>query len=332
MSESTAISPQKILSLAGGYWQPCALHCGVKLDVFTQLADKRLPATEVADRLNASLRGVEMLLNALTAMELLDKNDKGFLATEEARVLLDRKSSKYVGHMVMHHHHLVDGWSQLDQAVVTGRAVTTRSHGEERERESFIMGMHNLSMSIAHRLAAQIDLTVRKQLLDLGGGPGVHAVHFCLANPGLRATVLDRHTTEPFARRTAEEAGVADRVSFVGGDFLVDPLPVDHDAAWLSHIIHSCSPEECRHLITRTVAALKPGGLIMIHDFFLDQTHAAPLFAALFSLNMLIGNEGRSYGEDEVRQTLNDCGVTKVSRLDFTGPNQSGVLMGTLPE
>ncbi|MFU8818089.1 MAG: methyltransferase [Desulfurivibrio sp.] len=331
MENVQEINPGRILGLSGGYWQPCTLHCGVKLDIFSLLAEERLTAAEVAARLDASPRGVELLLNALTAMELLDKNEQGFRDTRESRVLLDRKSARYVGHMVMHHHHLADGWNQLDQAVISGRPVAKRSHGEERERESFIMGMHNLSSAIASRLAARIDLAGKKRLLDLGGGPGVHAVHFCLANPGLQATVFDRPTTEPFARRTAEQAGVGDRVAFVGGDFLADPLPPGHDIAWLSQVIHSNAPEECRHLIARTVAALEPGGLILIHDFFLDATHAAPVFPALFSLNMLIGNRGRSYGEDEVRQMLNDCGVSAVTRLDFTGPNDSGVIMGVLP-
>jgi predicted O-methyltransferase YrrM len=331
MQSTKKHGPGRILALSGGYWQPCALHCGVKLGVFSLLAERRLTAVEAAARLKASPRGVELLLNALTAMDLLDKTEEGFGDTEEARIFLNRESPEYVGYMVMHHHHLVDGWSQLDQAVVSGQPVAKRAHGEERERESFQMGMYNLSMAIAPELAAKINLDGRKRLLDLGGGPGVHAIHFCLANPGLTATIFDRPTTEPFARRTAEKFGMDNRIAFAAGDFLHDPLPAGHDVAWLSQVIHSNSPEQCRQLIARTVAALEPGGLILIHDFLLDDNQAGPLFPALFSLNMLIGNQGRSYSQKEVRQMLADCGVSAITRLDFRGPNDSGVIQGVAP-
>jgi hypothetical protein len=230
--------------------------------------------------------------------------------------------------MIMHHHHLVDGWAQLDGAVRTGRPVAKRSHGEERERESFQMGMFNLAMAIAPEIAGVIKLGGRRRLLDLGGGPGTHAVHFCLANPGLEATVFDRPTTEPFARRTAERFEVADRVSFVSGDFLLDSLPPGHDVAWLSQILHSNGAEECAALINRTAAALGSGGLMLIHEFFLDDSMASPLFPALFSLNMLLGNDGRSYSEREIREMMGAAGVRAIVRLPFRGPNDSGILQG----
>ena len=54
----------------------------------------------------------------------------------------------YIGYIIMHHFHLVDAWSKLDEAVVKGTPVQTRSHGEEVERESFQMGMFNLAMAV----------------------------------------------------------------------------------------------------------------------------------------------------------------------------------------
>ena len=33
-----------LLQLSGGYWNACALHAGVKLDLFSSLADRSLSA------------------------------------------------------------------------------------------------------------------------------------------------------------------------------------------------------------------------------------------------------------------------------------------------
>jgi len=331
MEKKDKLHPGKLFGLASGYWQPCALHAGVKLSVFTALAGRGCTAPDLAAELDLSERGLAMLLNALTAMQLLEKATDLFRNSPLAEKSLDSNSSSYIGHIIMHHHHLVDGWAQLDLAVKSGQPVATRSHGEERERESFQMGMFNLAMAIAPDLAGSIDLSGRHHLLDLGGGPGTHAAHFCLANPELRATVFDRQTTKPFAERTAARFGVAERIDFQAGDFNVDPIPGSYDVAWLSQIIHSNSPEQCQDLIDKTVATLEPGGLILIHDFLLDEQMDGPLFPALFSLNMLINNQGRSYSEQEVREMLSRAGITGITRHPFQGANDSGVLYGTLP-
>lgn len=140
----------------------------------------------------------------------------------------------------------------------------------------------------------------RKRLLDPGGGPGTYAIHFCLANPELTAVILDRPTTEPFARKTGAKFNLSDRIDFIGGDFTIDPLlGGPYDVAWLSHILHSNSLVECQRCVEQTVSNLNPGGMILIHDFILNDTKDRPEFPALFALNMLIGTEhGRSYIKD----------------------------------
>ena len=47
-----------LLQLSGGYWSACALHAGVKLDVFTPLSQRTLTAPELAGRLKVDPREV----------------------------------------------------------------------------------------------------------------------------------------------------------------------------------------------------------------------------------------------------------------------------------
>jgi len=323
----------KLLDLSSSYWQSCTLHAAVSLGLFTILHDQWLTATQIADKINGASRGVVPLLNGLVAMGLLEKKSGDrYSNTHFSESFLDESSPRYKGYIIMHHHHLVDGWAQLDQAVRQGRPVEMRSYGEEAERHSFQMGMFNLAVDNAARLAGLVDLADRNHLLDLGGGPGTYAVHFCLANPQLRATVFDRPTTRVFAMKTAERFGVGDRITFQAGDFNVDAINGRYDVAWLSQILHSNGPETCEKLIAKTVAAMEPGGLLMIHEFFLNETMDGPLFPALFSLNMLINNEeGRSYSDKEIRDMLAANGVRDIHRLPlYQGPNESYVLCGTV--
>ncbi len=319
----------QLLSVSSSYWRSSTVHAAVKLEIFAALGDAELTAEETCARIGASERGTAMLLNALTAMGLLQHDGNRYKNTPFSRSSLVKGEPGYIGYIIMHHFHLVDAWAKLHEAVLLGRPVEKRSHGEEVERESFQMGMFNLAMAIAPTIAASVDLAGRRHLLDLGGGPGTHAIHFCLANPQLKATIYDRRTTEPFARKTTGRFGVADRIDFVAGNFNADPIEGPYDVAWLSQILHSNSPEECRALINKTVQALDPGGLILIHDFFLNDSMDGPLFPALFSMNMLLSNHGRSYSEKEVSCMMLEAGARDIHRLSFQGPNDSAILCGT---
>ncbi|MDX1776265.1 MAG: methyltransferase [Desulfobulbales bacterium] len=319
----------RLLSTSSAYWRSSTIHTAVKLEIFNAIGAEQLSAAEIGEKTGASERGLTMLLNALTALGLVEHTDGCYRNSGFSRECLVKGEPGYIGYIIMHHFHLVDAWAKLPEAVMAGSPVDKRSYGEEVERESFQMGMFNLAMAIAPAIAASVDLGARRRLLDLGGGPGTHAIHFCLANPALKATVYDRKTTEPFAAKTAERFGVADRIDFIAGDFNADPLQGPYDVAWLSQILHSNSPDECRALIHKTLQALEPGGLILIHDFFLNDTMDGPLFPALFSLNMLLNNHGRSYSEKEICAMLQEAGAREIERLDFRGPNDSAILCGT---
>jgi SAM-dependent methyltransferase len=326
-------TPAELLQISSGYWSIGALHAAVNLDIFTPLAAGELKALELAERLGVDARGLAMLLDALTAMELVYKNGDRYGATPSASRLLSKDSPDYLGHIIRHHHNLVSGWARLDEAVHRGGPVReSSSHGnDESARESFLMGMFNLAMQAAPRVVPSIDLSGRRRLLDLGGGPGTWAIQFCLHNPDLRAVVYDLPTTRPFAERTIARFGLADRVSFEEGDFLAGEIPGKFDVAWLSQILHAEGPEGCAVILAKAVAALEPGGLILVQEFILNDAKDGPLFPALFSLNMLVGTaRGQAYAEGELTAMMASAGVRDLRRLPLELPNGAGVIAGTV--
>jgi predicted O-methyltransferase YrrM len=324
------LNPGELLEMSGKYWATCTLHAGVKLDVFSAIGEKRLTSGEVSEKISTDERATAMLLNALTAMNLLQKKGNAFTNTEISNTFLSKASPRYIGYMIMHHHHLVEGWSRLDQAVKTGSSVRSRaSFSDEEMREGFIMGMFNMAMSIAPRLVPLIDLSSRHHLLDLGGGPGTYAIHFCLTNPNLKATIFDLPTTRPFAEETIKKFNLSDRIAFMPGDYVEEEVRGSYDAAWLSHILHGEGPETCRQIIKKTVRTLNPEGLLVVHDFILNDSMDSPLFPALFALNMLIGtDDGQAYSAEQIIDMLADAGLKDIQRIPFKSPNDSGLITG----
>lgn len=330
--EITDWSTERLLQTSGSYWATCALHAGVKLDLFSQLETGPAAAADLARRIDGDPRGVGMLANALVALGLLSKQGECFANTDFASHKLVRSSPDYLGHILMHHHHLMESWSHLDRSVKTGGPLRDASAFADAEwRESFLLGMFNLANQLAPKMVPQIDLGNRRRLLDLGGGPGTWALHFCRQHPQLQAVVFDLPTTRPFAEATIQRFELPARVSFAAGDFLVDPLPRDCDIAWLSHILHGEGPEDAARIVALAAAALPPGGLLLVHEFILEDDGAGPVFPALFSLNMLLGTEGgQSYTNRELSDMLRQAGCREVRRLPMRGPNDSGVLAGVV--
>jgi SAM-dependent methyltransferase len=324
------LNPEEILKLSGSYWETCTLHAGVKLDVFTIIGKYHLKGADVADKLKSDKRGVKMLLNALSAMDLLLKKEDIYSNTPLSLTFLSKHSSRYMGHILLHHHNLMESWSQLDIAVRSGRSVRHRAtHTDEEEQKNFLMGMFNLAMNLAPVLVPKVNLSDRRHLLDLGGGPGTYAIHFCMANPLLKATVYDLPTTRFFAEKTIAKFKLQDRIAFRGVDYLKEGIEGIYDVVWLSQILHGEGPEDCRKIIRKAVSVLEPGGMILIHDFILNNSMDGPLFPALFSLNMLLGTpSGQSYSERQIRDMLSDAGVREIRRIFFESPNDSGIITG----
>jgi SAM-dependent methyltransferase len=320
-----------ILQLSGGYWSACALHAGVRLDLFTPLNGVVLSAAEVAAACHCDQRAMEMLLNALAAIGLVDRQANGFIATGFAGQYLAKNAPGYLGHIIRHHHHLMAGWSILHEAVQSGGPVRERvSHGDdESERESFLLGMYNLASQLAPRVAAGIDLGGCLRLLDLGGGPGTYAIHFCRQNPGLSAVVYDLPATRSFAEATIRRYDLERRIAFAAGDYHNDSVPDGFDVAWLSHILHAEGAEGCGTILRKAAGALKPGGTLLVQEFILDDTKDGPLFPALFSLNMLLGTpSGQSYSGGELCGMMERAGLADIRRLPIELPNGAGIMAG----
>lgn len=320
-----------LLQLSGGYWSTCALHAGVKLDIFSALDGSPRTAAEVAQLRVSDPRGTAMLLDALTSLALLEKQGECYICTPFAAHNLSKASPGYMGHILMHHHHLMAGWSRLHEAVQSGGPIRERvSHADDETiRESFLMGMFNLASLLAPRIAQAIDLSGRGRLLDLGGGPGTYAIHFCLANPEMTAAIYDLPTSRSFAEKTVARFDLSGRVEFIAGDYHTEPVPGGFDAAWLSHVLHADGPAACAALLGKAVAALNPGGILMVQEFILDDAKDGPQFPALFSLNMLIGTDnGQSYSQSELAGMMSKAGLSDIERLAIDLPNGAGIMMG----
>ncbi len=329
--------PERIFEMAS-FWQARTLQTAVVMGVFDALEDapRTAPgprtAPQLARRLKAKARSLELLLNALVGMGLLVKKGDGFANSAEAARFLVGSSEASVAANVAHGAYMWESWGRLEEAVRTNRPARherLRKHSPEALR-AFIMAMHSGGRARGERIARAVDLTGRTHLADVAGGPGTYAIMFCRRYPGLRATVIDREEVVPIAREVVARSGLEGRFGFAACDVAEEKkIPGSYDVAWVSNLIHSYDERVNVAILRKVVRALEPGGLLLLQDFLLDEGRTEPAWASLFALNMLVHTDGgRTYTEREVRGWFKRLGLRTVRRVKVALPNGAGIIAG----
>ena len=153
-------------------------------------------------------------------------------------------------------------------------------------------------------------------MLDIGGGPGTWTIAFLRAAPEAGATLFDLPAAVSIAKKNFAEAGLADRVTLVEGNFYTDALPEGADLAWLGAICHQNSRQQNRDLFANVHDALVDNGTLVIRDVIMEPCHTSPVGGALFAVNMLVGIEaGGTYTFDEYREDLCAAGFARVELI-----------------
>jgi SAM-dependent methyltransferase len=310
-----------ILETVRGFMASRVIISAAEMDLFTLLAQKSSTADEVAEAIGADLRGVTIILDALCAMDLVQKTNGSYRTEPSAVPLLAADTPMSILPMVLHMGSVWRNWSEITE-VVMGKSVPSLKKGilDKDNLEAFIGAMHVLASRAAPDVVAAVDPAGAGNLLDIGGGSGAYMLAFLDAQPAMRATLFDQPPVIEMARRRVQEAGMTDRVTLVPGDFYKDELPAGHDLALLSAIIHQNSPEENEELYRNIHRALDVGGRIVIRDHVMSPDHTQPLEGALFAVNMLAGTKGGStYTFEEIKTGLTAAGFTRINQLQSQG-------------
>ncbi|MBN2475960.1 MAG: methyltransferase domain-containing protein [Pirellulales bacterium] len=324
---------QQILDMAAGFQEACVIGAAAELDLFSILGGGSLSAGELADRLGADARATAMLLDAVAALRLLEKRQGQYRVPADLLPLLTEASPQSILPMLWHRINILRGWSQLARVVKTGapgpRPASIR--GAEADRQAFIGAMHTVSGPGADELVARLGPPRFAHLLDVGGASGTWTLAFLRAVAGARATIFDLPDAIDQARDRIAGGEQADRIALVVGDFYADALPDGADFAWVSAIVHQHSRQHNRELFAKVHAALQPGGRIAIRDAVMAPSRTAPVFGAMFAINMLTNTDsGGTFTFDELAEDLRAAGFVEPV-LPIEDEAMNSVVMATKP-
>jgi len=324
----------ELMRLASGHLEARLIQAAVELAIFDGLENSAGTAEAVANRLKLEPKATELLLNALASLELLHKRADYFSLTEATAKYLLKSSPQYVGAMIRFESALWSCWEKLPEAIRSGQPVRPPNMYQDQaaETEIFINAMDSLvkARGDATVTANAIDWSGIAELLDVGSGPATYPIALCQRFPKLRATIFDLPGTLAISERYVREAGMAERIRLIAGNYRKAPIPGSYDVIFLSNIIHGESFESNRSLILKLVSNLKPGGQIVVKDHILDDSRTTPPVGAIFSLLMLLTTEsGRCYSFSEIKSWMEQAGLSRVQQINLPPPLTSSLVIGT---
>ena len=315
---------QAVNSLDGfshSYQNACILGAAAELDMLTPLIRSPMTAISLSELRETDLRATVMLLDALVALEILQKTDNAnpvYSVRDEFHELLDIDHPKTYIPMLRHRMTCIRQWVELAHVLKSGEPQKRVPSilGPAEDYRSFVLAMHSVGISTASGVVdsfEQAGCLNFQHLLDVGGASGTYTLEMLKRLPNARATIFDLPPAIEEAGRRFTGTPFESRIRLVAGNFDEDELPTGCDFAWVSAIIHQFDSIHAQALYAKIHRALEPGGMIAVRDFVMQPGRTVPFDGAMFAINMLTATQsGKCYTFDEIRDDLEASGFTDV--------------------
>lgn len=302
------VTMDRLNRIANGYVEAKILLAAAELRIFDMLTGDGATAADVSREAGGQVRGMEILLDALTAMEILDKDEETYRVREEYVPHLTEDSPTHYPALLRHRNLLFRSWAFLEERITGAapqlpsfdRSVVTKSE----PNENFIRAMFAVGHGNVAAVADLIDFSNVRKVVDLGGGPGHYLVEFIDRIDDPEPYLVDLPMTLDVASGILAESAHGDAIRMVPWDIYREDPPTeltDLDLVFVSQVFHAASPESNRALLGHLFPMMAPGGRVIVHENVVEPGRISPAEAALFAVNMLVMTEGgRTYTADEI--------------------------------
>ncbi len=247
------------------------LLAALRLDLFSHLDHPRT-AAEVASQLQCHPGNVEHALRALTAMELLEKQETRYCNTPAVSLYLSRDSELYLGEYFLFWEKKTS-LCELEERIRLGPQIATpASHSfydfHELARLSAIEIKTGRVQSFLRSTTAFFNKNSRLHILDLGGGSGGMAIEFIKEYPRATAVIFEHPAVADLPSEHVLKENLTSKISVMSGDFMHDPLGQNYDLVIASGIFdfagddlpelleklqEACSPQAYLYLVSHDV-------------------------------------------------------------------------------
>jgi hypothetical protein len=314
------VSPDLIFQTSMGFMMSKHLFAAIELGLFEKLADRPLTLDELAKDLSIPPRTARITADAMVALGFLEKQDDRYQNSPVSQTFLSGKTPADLRPFLRLFNHIsYPQWQHLEEALRTNRAVKRDDLDPDQQR-IFSEGVAAATAGSALAMAEKYDFARHRKVLDLGGGVGEFLVPILDRYPQLEGTLFELLAVTEVAKDTLATNPVGPRIKIVAGDLFEDPIPEDHDALILAHVVHYFDHERNLELLRRIRGRVSAGVRLLIVDFWTNPQHTEPLFAAMMAGEFLTNIGGDVFSEEEGKGWLRETGWEYVQTILLEGP------------
>jgi ubiquinone/menaquinone biosynthesis C-methylase UbiE len=312
-------SPALLFDTINAYQRTAAIKAAIELDVFTAIGGGKGTASDIAERCQASERGMRILCDYLVIAGFLTKQDQKYSLSPDSAMFLDRRSPGYMGGGIefLLSPMLMDAFTDLTTVVRNGGTVLPEGGSLAPEHPVWV----DFARAMAPMMALPAQLMVqlvgaepgqKLKVLDIAAGHGVFGIAFAQHHPNAEIVALDWPNVLQVAKENARKAGVADRYNTIPGSAFDVDYGSGYDLVLLTNFLHHFDVATCETLLSKVYAALAGGGRAVTLEFVPNADRISPPAAAAFSLTMLgTTPNGDAYTFAELESMLHNAGFAR---------------------
>jgi SAM-dependent methyltransferase len=168
---------------------------------------------------------------------------------------------------------------------------------------------YRITRQVATRIS-QLKPLQHSSILDVGAGSGAWGAGFITVEPTAQVALLDQALVMPQAKAIMEKLNLGSHVQFRIDDVrTADYGEHCFDVIILGFVCHTQPLQNLPDLFARLGRALRPGGLLLIADWCLNEQHTGPLDLLYFSLKEFVTTQGALLSITEYKQMLDTVGL-----------------------
>lgn len=325
----------KIFDDLEGYRRSAILASSIQLGIFDMVAKENHTVEELTRAIKSPIRSTRIILDALVAMEYLEKIDGKYYLTSISSNYLVRGKPKFLNAVAefMVHPTMWEAMGQLSKAIKKG--TTTLSQDAETPKhyywKDFAQNTFWNSKPTANAIGDLINIEKLKgaiNVLDIACGSGIYGMTLANRNVQVQLVCADWPEVLTITKQNARESNLDKRVDYIPGDIFKTNLRNSFDIAIASFIFHNFDHDKCFTLAKRIFKVLKPSGFLILHEYIPDEKRSERYDPLLFAVLMLaLTKGGDTYTFSQYQTILRKAGFHKFSLFDLETVGESSIII-----